>query len=105
MKDLSERIAALREHFERGATRSCCSAESAAGPPCGHQKARRGALTAMHSDIRKPRFEAYAATSGLVYAEIDHALKHMKAWMRSNDRAHHFRCSSRPVKCGQSRSA
>lgn len=84
MKDLSERIAVLREHFERGGTRSYAARRKALQDlRAAIKKHEEALLTAMHSDMRKPRFEAYLGDVGLVYAEIDHALKHMKAWMRS----------------------
>jgi aldehyde dehydrogenase (NAD+) len=38
-------------------------------------------LVAMHTDMRKPRFEAYLADIGLIYTEIDHTLQHLKHWM------------------------
>lgn len=40
-------------------------------------------LTAMHADMRKPRFEAYMSDVGLVYAEINHALENLHDWMRT----------------------
>lgn len=74
---------ALRSHFESGATR----------PEDARRKALRALrsalraheeelLSAMHADMRKPRFEAYMSDIGLVYAEIDHALDHLAEWMR-----------------------
>ncbi|MCC6939198.1 MAG: aldehyde dehydrogenase family protein [Flavobacteriales bacterium] len=73
----------LRTYFDTGATRSYAARRNAL-------KALRSAvrmyeedlITAMHTDMRKPRFEAYLGDIGLVYAEIDHALKHLKEWMR-----------------------
>ena len=38
-------------------------------------------LAAMHTDMRKPRSEAYMTDVGLVLVAIDHALKHLKEWM------------------------
>jgi aldehyde dehydrogenase (NAD+) len=39
-------------------------------------------ITALHADMRKPRFEAYMSDVGLVYAEIAHALRDLDEWMR-----------------------
>lgn len=39
-------------------------------------------LDALHADMRKPVFEAYLSEIGLLHQEIDHALKHLKEWMR-----------------------
>jgi aldehyde dehydrogenase (NAD+) len=43
-----------------------------------HQEA---VLAALHQDLRKPEFEAYATEIGVV-REIDHTIKHLKAWMK-----------------------
>jgi len=39
-------------------------------------------LAALWNDLRKPRFEAYGAEIAVLYAEIRHALKHIKSWAR-----------------------
>lgn len=41
----------------------------------------RRLLTALKQDLGKPEFEAYASEIGFLYAEIDHTIKHLKAWM------------------------
>jgi aldehyde dehydrogenase (NAD+) len=87
VEDLSAPLHALRAHFDSGATRPYAARRNAL-------KALRAAirrheeelLAALHSDMRKPRFEAYMADIGLVYAEIDHALKHLRGWMRAEHR-------------------
>ena len=49
-------------------------------------KAHEEALVeAMHADMRKPRFEAYMADIGLVYAEINNALENLSEWMQRKD--------------------
>lgn len=37
-------------------------------------------IAAMHTDMRKPRFEAYMSDIGLVVGEIDQALEHLNEW-------------------------
>jgi len=39
-------------------------------------------LAALQKDLRKSEFEAYGTEIGPVYAEIDHALKHLRSWMQ-----------------------
>ncbi|MBK9176342.1 MAG: aldehyde dehydrogenase family protein [Flavobacteriales bacterium] len=83
---MSEAIAAahrLRTHFDTGATRPCAARRDALRAlRAALRKHEEELLTAMRADMRKPRFEAYMSDIGLVYAAIDHALKHLKEWMR-----------------------
>lgn len=83
---MSDALAAaqrLRAHFDSGATRPHAARRDAL-------KALKAALrtheeellAAMQADMRKPRFEAYMSDIGLVHAAIDHALEHLKEWMR-----------------------
>ena len=39
-------------------------------------------LSALKQDFGKPPFEAFATEVGFLYAEIDHALKHLRQWMK-----------------------
>lgn len=39
-------------------------------------------LEALHADLRKPQFEAYAAEVYIVLEELDRTLKHLPTWMR-----------------------
>lgn len=73
----------LRIHFDSGATRSYAARHDALKrfQAC-LRKHEEELLAAMHADMRKPRFEAYMSDVGLVYAAIDHALLHLKDWMR-----------------------
>ena len=74
---------ALRAHFDTGATRSLQARRSALKAlRAGIRKHEEELLSAMHTDMRKPRFEAYMSDIGLVLAEIDHALKHLDEWMK-----------------------
>lgn len=45
------------------------------------RKNEEALLTALHADMRKPRFEAYMGELAQVHAEIDHALENLSAWM------------------------
>lgn len=39
-------------------------------------------LEALHADLGKPAFEAYAGENAIVIREIDHALRHLASWAR-----------------------
>lgn len=47
------------------------------------QDAEERLLEALHSDLGKPKAEAYGAEIGLVLYEIRFALKHLKRWMKA----------------------
>jgi aldehyde dehydrogenase (NAD+) len=44
-------------------------------------------LEALHADLRKSAYEAYATEIGLVLGEIDYARRHLGAWMKPRRRA------------------
>jgi len=73
----------MRRRFESGATRPYAARhEALQGLRLVMHRHEEELIAAMHADMRKPRFEAYLGDVGLVYAEIDHALAHLKEWMR-----------------------
>lgn len=79
-------IHALRAHFQSGATRPYAARHNALKAlKRSLRKHEEALLSAMHADMRKPRFEAYMADIGLVHAEIDHALANLRDWMRPED--------------------
>ncbi len=79
---IGRRLAELRRHFESGSTRAyigrCEALRSLRKAIVEHEEEL---LSAMHADMRKPRFEAYLSDIGLVLAAIDHALEGLKEWM------------------------
>lgn len=81
--NLQQLIANQRQHFASGATLPLHARRTAL------RRLRQAMisyeqplLAALHADLRKPAHEAYAAEIALVLAEIDHAIKHLKAWAR-----------------------
>lgn len=81
--DLSAHLKALRTYFTSGATRPYANRRSALlALRAAIREREEELLSAMHADMRKPRFEAYLSDIGLVYSEIDHALANLKEWMR-----------------------
>ena len=74
---------ALRTHFDSGAMRSYTARRAALKAlKASIRKYEEELLAAMHTDMRKPRFEAYMSEIGLVLGTIDHALEHLKEWMK-----------------------
>ncbi len=74
---------ALRTHFDSGAVRSYAARRAALKAlKSSIHKHEEELLAAMHTDMRKPRFEAYMSEIGLVLGTIDHALEHLKEWMK-----------------------
>ena len=61
------RLHACRDHFARGTTRSYKARQSALKAlRSAIKKHEEALLTAMYTDMRKPRFEAYLGDVGLV---------------------------------------
>ena len=77
-----DRIHALRSSFESGITRDMAMRRTALkrlrAALLRHEEAL---IAAMHTDMRKPRFEAYLSDIGLVLQTIDEALGHLSEWM------------------------
>ncbi|TAD85909.1 MAG: aldehyde dehydrogenase [Bacteroidetes bacterium] len=46
------------------------------------QRHEQDILAALSKDLGNPAFEAYGKEVGLLYAEIDHTLKHLRSWMQ-----------------------
>jgi aldehyde dehydrogenase (NAD+) len=83
VEDPNTRLQALREYFNSGATRTYAARRKALiALRAALKKYEEELLTAMHADMRKPRFEAYLGDIGLVHTEIDLALRHLKTWMQ-----------------------
>lgn len=46
------------------------------------KKHEKEILKALYNDLGKPEFEAYATEIGIVYEEINYAIKNLKSWMK-----------------------
>ncbi len=73
----------LREHFDRGGTRSYGARRASL------QRLRQSIedheddlLSALYADFRKPALEAYTSEVGFCYRDIDHTLEHLRSWMK-----------------------
>lgn len=40
-------------------------------------------IKALKLDLKKPKFEAYTGEVGIVYQELNHAIKNLKSWMKA----------------------
>ncbi|MEO8590276.1 MAG: aldehyde dehydrogenase [Flavobacteriales bacterium] len=81
--DVENRLAALRQHFDSGATTSYAVRRDALKSLGKALKKNEAAiLEAMRLDMGKPAFEAYMSELGVLYGELAHTLKHLKEWMR-----------------------
>ena len=40
---------------------------------------------ALYNDLKKPPFESYASEIGIMYVEIEHAIRHVKSWSRQGE--------------------
>lgn len=78
-----EELAAMRRYAASGATRSHTFRRDALRALKDAVTASEDALLdALHGDMRKPHFESYLAEIVQVHAELDHALRHLREWMR-----------------------
>jgi delta 1-pyrroline-5-carboxylate dehydrogenase len=79
-------LKALRSHFDSAATWPYkARREALRALKRALKKYEEALLEAMHADMRKPRFEAYMADVGIVYAEINDALENLSEWMQRAD--------------------
>lgn len=49
----------------------------------GIRKYETELMAALYDDLRKPPFESYASEIGILYTEIDHAIRNILSWSRS----------------------
>ena len=81
--DLDRLLAEQQTYFATGATREYAfRAEQLRRLKAALKQNEERILEALHTDLRKPAFEAFSAELGFLYAEIDHTLKHLKGWMK-----------------------
>lgn len=71
-----------RTHFDQGSTRSYeFRLESLKNLKKTIKKYENNIIEALALDLNKPIFESYTAEIGIVYQEIDFAIKNLKKWM------------------------
>lgn len=87
-------IEAQRAYFKSGATLSeRFRREQLRAFGAGLHKWEQPLCEALQKDLHKSREEAYMTEIGLVYGEINEALKHLHAWMRTRKVATPLSCA------------
>jgi aldehyde dehydrogenase (NAD+) len=82
-EELMPRLHALRERHAAGALRDIAGRRRALKSlRAALRRHEEALLTALHTDMRKPRFEGYLADVALVHSELDHILAHLDDWTR-----------------------
>lgn len=46
------------------------------------QRHEKEIFDALHADMKKPPFEAYASEIGFLYDEVNYAIRHLRSWMK-----------------------
>lgn len=81
-RTIQQQLAQQRQFFDAGKTRDVAfrlqQLRALKQAVIDHQAA---ILQALHDDFRKSEFEAYATEIGVI-REIDHAIKHLKQWVK-----------------------
>jgi len=76
-------ISDIRKFYDTGATRDI-SFRIAQLKKLKHaiKSHEKDILKALHNDLRKPPFEAYASEVGILYPEIEHVIKNLRRWAK-----------------------
>lgn len=75
--------AAIRAHFESGATRPLAWRRAQLEGLVAMSREREGEIAeALAADLGKPAFEAYVSEIGFIASHARHALKHLRRWSR-----------------------
>jgi aldehyde dehydrogenase (NAD+) len=81
--DVGALVSKLRSTFESGRTRPLSWRRDQLRRMKRMLKEREDDLLgALHADLGKPRVEAWVSDIAIVVSEIEHALKHLKAWTK-----------------------
>lgn len=78
----AEVVAAARRAFDDGVTKPRAWRVARACGPCARcsSTTRARLAEALHSDLGKGATEAWVTETGFVVREIDHTLRHLRAW-------------------------
>lgn len=72
-----------REFFDSGATRQYSyRIEQLKKLKAAIEQHEQEILDALYADMHKPAFEAFTSEVGVMYEEINYAIKHLKKWMK-----------------------
>ena len=97
--DISQTVADMRRYYNSGETRSVSfRIEQLRKLKSMIRTHEDEIIQALYNDLKKPPFESYASEIGIMYVEIEHAIRHIKSWSRPRRVATpiiHFLSSSR----------
>ncbi|RME94936.1 MAG: aldehyde dehydrogenase [Verrucomicrobia bacterium] len=86
-KNLAEILQRQRAFFDAGKTRNVAFRRERLGALQSALEAHEAELLkALHADLRKSPTEAYVTELAYLHAEIRHALRHVKSWMKPQRR-------------------
>lgn len=82
--DVSQSVAGLRRYYNSGKTRPVSFRIDQLRKLKSMIRSHENEIIhALYNDLRKPPFESYASEIGIMYVEIDHAIRHVRSWSRS----------------------
>jgi acyl-CoA reductase-like NAD-dependent aldehyde dehydrogenase len=97
--DVSQTVAATRRYYNSGETRSVSfRIEQLRKLKSMIRSHEDEIIHSLYNDLKKPPFESYASEIGIMYVEIEDAIRHVKSWSRPRRVATpiiHFLSSSR----------
>jgi aldehyde dehydrogenase (NAD+) len=79
--DVSQTVADMRRYYNSGETRSVSfRIEQLRKLKSMIRSHEDEIIQSLHNDLKKPSFESYASEIGIMYVEIEHAIRHVKSW-------------------------
>jgi acyl-CoA reductase-like NAD-dependent aldehyde dehydrogenase len=97
--DVSQTVADIRRYYNSGDTRSVSFRIQQLRKLKSMIRSHEDEIIqALYNDLKKPPFESYASEIGIMYVEIEHAIRHIKSWSHPRRVATpiiHFLSSSR----------
>ena len=82
-KDIEQAYSAKRVFFDEGNTRSYAfRVEQLAKLKAAIKRHEAEILAALYTDMGKSAYEAFSSEVGILYEEINYALRHLKRWMK-----------------------
>ena len=79
--DISQTVADMRRYYNSGETRSVSfRIEQLRKLKSMIRSHEDEIIQSLHNDLKKPPFESYASEIGIMYVEIEHAIRHVKSW-------------------------
>lgn len=78
--DVSQSVFDMRRYYNSGETRSVdFRIEQLRKLKSMIRSHEDEIIQALHNDLKKPSFESYAGEIGIMYVEIEHAIRHVEA--------------------------